>query len=86
MGTSLVYDKDHLNLNVRLELSLKNTHAAVHLSKGYFDNSLRVKTFVQYGYLGATLSYGIEKQLNKFTRIDSSIIVNTSAGVVLNLE
>ena len=54
-------------------------------SHRFNDNDIKLKTAIQYGYVGATLSYGIEKQITKYSRIDASIIVNSMSGVLLNL-
>ena len=85
MTTSLIYEKDNLNLSASLQLSVKNTYISLSASHKFMDNDIKLKTSVQYGYIGATVSYGIEKQLTKFSRIDASIIVNSMSGVLLNL-
>lgn len=86
MSTALIYERENLNMNVRFQLSVKNTFLSLNLSRKFMDNDLKVKSSAQYGFMGMTFSYGIEKQITKFTRIDTSIIINSLAGVVLNLE
>lgn len=85
MITSLNYEKDNLNLNASVQLSLKNSYISVGASHKFNENDIKLKAGLQYGYIGATLSYGIEKQITKYSRVDASIIINTMSGVLLNL-
>ncbi len=86
MSTALVYEKENLNVNIRFQLSIKNTYLSLNSSRSFKNNDIKLKSGVQYGFLGATLSYGIEKQVTKFSRVDASMIVNSLTGVTLNIE
>jgi DnaJ family protein C protein 11 len=86
MSTGLVYDKDGLNLNATVQLSVKNSFVSFSIGRMFNNDDIRLKSSIQYGYFGATFSYGIEKQVTKFSRVDASIMVNSMAGVILNLE
>jgi hypothetical protein len=86
MSTALSYEKENLNVNIRFQLSIKNTFLSLNLSRAFKNNDIKLKSSVQYGFLGATLSYGVEKQVTKFSRVDASMIVNSLTGVTLNLE
>jgi len=86
MSTALIYEKDQLQANMRLQLSVKNTFISVAVNHKFMDNKLKLKSSLQYGYLGTTFMYGVEKQVTQFTRLDASMIINSVAGVVLNLE
>jgi hypothetical protein len=86
MSTALSYEKENFNLNVRFQLSVKNTFINFNVSKSFRNNDLKVKTNIQYGYLGASLTYGIEKQVTQFSRVDASIVIHNISGVSLNIE
>jgi hypothetical protein len=86
MSTAIIYEKDDLNLNCKLQLSPKNSYASLSIARSFLSNDIKLKSSVQYGLMGATLTYGVEKQVTKFSRVDASIMVNSLAGVVLSLE
>jgi hypothetical protein len=86
MSTGLIYEKDELHANMLLQLSVKNTFVRVSVNRKFMDDKLKLKSSLQYGYLGTTFMYGIEKQVTQLTRLDASMIINSVAGVVLNLE
>lgn len=86
MATALVYEKDNWHLNARLQLSARNSFISLNMARVFTDYDLKLKSYVQYGFLGATFSYGVEKQVTKFSRLDASITINSMAGVILNLE
>lgn len=86
MSTALIYEKDQLQANLRFQLSVKNTFISVAVNRKFMDDKLKLKSSLQFGYLGATFTYGVEKQVTQFTRLDASMIINSVAGVVLNLE
>lgn len=73
-------------MNIRFQMSVKNTFLAFNISRKFMDDSFKLKSSAQYGFMGLTFTYGIEKQITKFSKIDASMIVNSMAGVVLNLE
>ena len=86
MSTGLIYEKDNLSINTRLELAAKNSFVSFSIGRAFMNNDIKLKSSIQYGYFGATLSYGIEKQVTKFSRVNTSIMINSMAGVILNLE
>ncbi|CAF0903194.1 unnamed protein product [Brachionus calyciflorus] len=86
MSTALVYEKENLSANVRFQLGLKNTFVAAQVARKFLDLDLKLKSSVQYGFLGFTFSYGIEKQITQFSKVDASMVINTLAGVALHIE
>ena len=86
MTASLVYEKESVRANAHVMLSLKNTLVGVDVSRSFRDNDVRLKAAAQYGFLGLVVSYGVEKRLTQFSRIDATMIVSTLEGVVLHLE
>jgi DnaJ family protein C protein 11 len=86
MATGLLYETDTLSVNGRFQLGVKSSFVSLTVARKFNDNDIKIKSSIQYGYFGATLSYGVEKQITKFSRVDVSIMINSMAGVVLNLE
>ncbi len=86
MSTSLVYQQESYRINLTLQLNVKNSFISCGFNKSLMNNSFKFKSAIQYGYTGTTFSYGIEKQLTEFSKVDASIIVNSMTGVILNLE
>ncbi len=86
MSTGLVYQQDSLKINTMLQLSLKNSFASLSISRAFMNDNFKLKSSVRYGYTGVLFSYGIEKQLTQYSRVDASIIINSMSGVLLNLE
>ena len=86
LATSLIYTNYGVDLSLRLRLSLRNTFASININKEFSDYDLKLKTYFKYGFFGATFSYGIEKQLTKYSRIDASMMLNSLTGVILNIS
>ena len=86
MSTALIYEKENLSANIRFQLSVKNSFVAVQIARKITDWDLKLKSSAQYGYMGVTFSYVIEKQITQFSKIDASMIINTLAGVALHIE
>ncbi len=86
LATSLMYGRDSYYAEMKLNLSVRNTYLSLHLSKSFWEDSIKFKTQITHGYLGTTFSYAIEKQITRHTRVDSCIVLSSSAGVVLNFE
>ena len=86
MSTSLMYQQESYRINLTLQLNVKNSFISCGFNKSLMNNSFKFKSAIQYGYTGTTFSYGIEKQLTEFSKVDASIIVNSMTGVILNLE
>lgn len=86
MSTALIYEKDNLSANIRFQLSVKNSFVAAQIARKITDWDLKLKSSAQYGYMGITFSYGIEKQITQFSKIDASMVINTLAGVALHIE
>lgn len=86
LATSLMYGRESYYAELKLNLSVRNTFLSISLTKSFWDDSLKFKTMLMHGYLGTTFSYAIEKQITRHTRVDSCIVLSSSAGVVLNFE
>lgn len=86
LSTAIIYQKENFSASVQVQLSLKNSFVSLGASRAFLDNNMKLKASTQIGYLGLVFSYGIEKQLTKFTHIDASMVISTLQGVVLNLE
>ena len=86
MSTALIYNKNNLDLIVRCQLSLKNSFVGINLNREFKELDFKLNTYLQYGYLGTTFTYGIEKQITKFSKLNASIMVNSMAGVILNVQ
>lgn len=86
MSTALIYNKDNYNFIVKCHLSLKNTYIGINLNREFKQLDFKLNTYLQYGFLGATFSYGIEKQITKYSQLNASIVANSMAGVILNLQ
>ena len=86
MSTSLVYQQESYRINLTLQLNVKNSFISCGFNKSLMNNSFKFKSAIQCGYTGTTFSYGIEKQLTEFSKVDASIIINSMTGVILNLE
>ena len=81
-----IYNKNSFDFILRLQLSLKNTFIGININREFKELDFKLNTYFQVGYLGATFTYGIEKQITKFSRLNASIMVNSMAGVILNLQ
>ena len=63
MSTALIYNKNNYDLIVRCQLSLKNSFIGINLNREFKELDFKLNTYVQYGYMGATVTYGIEKKI-----------------------
>jgi len=86
MTSMLIYQKDAYYMDLTLNLSLKNLFLSYNLSRSFLNDTLKLKGMIRHGYTGTIISYAIEKQVTKFSRVDACIMVNSVAGVFLNLQ
>lgn len=86
MTSMLMYHKDSYYMDLTLNLSIKNLFLSYNLSKSFLNDSLKLKAMIRHGYTGTMISYAVEKQVTKFSRVDASIMINSAAGVFLNLQ
>ena len=85
LTTSLIYEKDNNYAYAKIRLSPVNSYVSVGYSRAFVDYDAKLKLSLQYGFLGGSLSYGLEKQVTKHSRLSAAIIVNSMAGVFLNI-
>jgi hypothetical protein len=86
LSTALIYERENFNINIRFQMSIKNTFVSLAMSKKFTSNNIKLNSSIKYGYMGATLTYGVEKQVTQFSKVNAKMIINSFTGVLLNLE
>lgn len=86
MATTLVYEKNDYHVSLRFQLSPSNPFVALMMEKSFAAYEFRLKSHINLGYMGLSLTYGVEKQVTKFSKVTASIVLNSQAGVFLNIE
>ena len=85
MNSSLFYNNGTFTGSLSVNLNIRNTYLMLSMSRKFMENKLKIHSSIRYGYLGAVFTYSIEKQVTSFSRVDATIILNNTAGVVLKL-
>jgi hypothetical protein len=86
LSTALIYERENLSVNIRFQMSIKNTFISLAMNKKFANNNISLNSSLKYGYMGATLTYGIEKHVTQLSKVSANMIINSITGVFLNLE
>ena len=85
MQSSLIFNRANFSGALTLNLNVKNSYIMLSLARKFMEDTLKLSSSVQFGYLGAMFTYGIEKQVTQFSRVDATMIINDKLGIVLKL-
>ena len=86
MCSSLIYQSNDYFVSLRFQLSPQNPFADLMMEKHFSSYDFRLKSSVNLSYMGLTLSYGVEKQVSKLSKVTTSIALSSQMGVFLNIE
>lgn len=86
MVTALQYEKNGYQIELSVQLSIKNSHLAFEVSKKFMENTIVLKSSAQLGSYGYILNVGINKKITEFTNAEASILFGNRIGVFLNIR